>query len=263
MDIFDRLQNRSSVRSFDTTKSISLEHEQKIIGAAQRASTSFNLQTYCFISIKNSENRKKLAELSGEQWFICKASLFYVVCVDLHKMDFVANKSGYKYYQKDLVEGFLMACIDTAIAGQTAALAAESLGYGICMIGGIRNHVDKVCDVLQLPQLVVPLFGLCVGHPRKVNPPKPRLPLSGILLEDTYDKSSVEKAIEEYDQQMAESGMYENREFPKSDIEELHEVAKDKYGWIEHCARRISTQDPLKSRADLLRILRERGFPLG
>ena len=151
MDIFERLQNRSSVRSFDTTKQIPREHEQKIVGAAQRASTSFNLQTYCFISVKDSENRKKLAELSGEQWFICKASLFYVVCVDLHKMDFVAHKAGYKYHQKDLLEGFLMASIDTAIAGQTAAIAAENLGYGICMIGGIRNHVDQVCEVLQLP----------------------------------------------------------------------------------------------------------------
>jgi hypothetical protein len=40
----------------------------------------------------------------------------------------------------DYVENFLLAALDAVIAAQTASLAAESLGLGICYIGSIRNN---------------------------------------------------------------------------------------------------------------------------
>ncbi len=40
----------------------------------------------------------------------------------------------------EYVENFLVAAVDVAIAAQSAALAAEPLGLGICYIGSIRNR---------------------------------------------------------------------------------------------------------------------------
>lgn len=256
------LSLRSSVRCFDTEKSVPEEDEKRIVEAAQRTSTSSNLQSYSFISIKNPENRKKIAELSARQWFICDAGLFMLVCVDLHKVEHLTRLAGYKYGQGDLLESFLMAVIDAALAGQTASLMAEGLGYGICMIGGVRNNTDKIIELLSLPAKVFPVFGLCIGHPLKKNPPKPRLDLSGVLFTDRYDESCVDKAIRDYDRVMSGSGIYAGREFPLESVEKAgsRDGRIEKYGWIEHSARRVSTTNPEKTRFMLRGILEDRGF---
>ena len=49
-------------------------------------------------------------------------------------------------------EKFMVALIDAALAAQNAAIAAESMGLGICYIGGIRNKLDEVKDLLKTPE---------------------------------------------------------------------------------------------------------------
>lgn len=64
-----------------------------------------------------------------------------------------------------MAEQLLLGCVDTALMGQNALVAAESLGLGGVFIGGIRNHIADVTSLLALPQQVLPLFGLCLGYP--------------------------------------------------------------------------------------------------
>lgn len=64
---------------------------------------------------------------------------------------------------------FMVSLIDAALAAQNMSIAAESMGLGICYIGGIRNELDKVTEVLQTPDHVLPLFGLAVGHPANLS----------------------------------------------------------------------------------------------
>jgi hypothetical protein len=161
-----------------------------------------------------------------------------------------------------------MAAVDTALAAQNAALAAESLGYGICMVGALRSRAEELWEVLDLPERVFPLFGMTVGIPRKRNPVKPRLPLSAVLFEDRYDSKAVERAVEEYDRTMKASGVYEGRELDasccslpdKPSGRTAGERASGDYGWLEHSGRRISSTDPLDVRPLLRRALERAGF---
>ena len=59
-----------------------------------------------------------------------------------------------------------------------AALAAESLGLGICYIGSIRNNTQAVIELLGLPRLVFPVTGMTLGWPAAEPLIRPRLPLS-------------------------------------------------------------------------------------
>jgi hypothetical protein len=59
----------------------------------------------------------------------------------------------------------LMATIDTALASQNAALAAESLGLGVVYIGGMRNKSQEVSDLLRLPDYSYVTFGMVVAYP--------------------------------------------------------------------------------------------------
>src|SRR5699024_9566544 len=81
-----------------------------------------------------------------------------------------------------------VAVVDTALFGQNFALAAESMGYGICYIGGVRNNPKQISELFNLPEHVIPLFGMTVGVPVKLNEVKPRY-----LLKRLYKKTVMIK----------------------------------------------------------------------
>ncbi len=60
--------------------------------------------------------------------------------------------------QLGLAEQLLLGVVDTAMMGQNALTAAESLGLGGVYIGGIRNNIESVTELLKLPKHVLPLF---------------------------------------------------------------------------------------------------------
>ena len=99
-------------------------------------------------------------------------------------------------------EQFVIATVDVALAAQNAVVAAESLGYGICYIGAIRNDPALVSELLGLPDQVYPVFGLCIGRAAANPEVKPRLPLEATLMEETYDSSGERSLIESYDETM-------------------------------------------------------------
>ena len=108
-------------------------------------------------------------------------------------------------------EKFMVALIDASLAAQNAAIAAESMGLGICYIGGIRNKLDEVKELLKTPDRVIPLFGMTVGYPEKINDQKPRLPFEHIYHEEEYeqDKDVYLRQLQEYNEII--STYYEQR----------------------------------------------------
>ena len=43
--------------------------------------------------------------------------------------------------------------------------AAEAVGLGCCPISVIRNHIDEVAELLELPDFVFPVAGMTAGYP--------------------------------------------------------------------------------------------------
>lgn len=90
-----------------------------------------------------------------------------------------------------------------AMLAQNALTAAESLGLGGVYIGGLRNNIEAVTELLKLPQHVLPLFGLCLGWPADNPDLKPRLPASILVHENSYQPLDKD-ALAQYDEQLAE-----------------------------------------------------------
>ena len=128
------------------------------------------------VAVTDAAKRARLAELCGNQEHIAQAPVFLAWCADLARLDRACELRGYTQVT-GYVENFLVAAVDAAIAAQTAALAAESLGLGICYIGSIRNNTQAVIDLLELPRLVFPVTGMTLGWPAAEPPMRPRLPL--------------------------------------------------------------------------------------
>ena len=92
---------------------------------------------------------------------------------------------------------------------QNAMVAAESLGLGGVFIGGIRNSIAQVTELLGLPKFVLPLFGFCIGHPDASPDVKPRMPQAMLVHENRYQP--LDKAVlAQYDQQI--TAYYQQRD---------------------------------------------------
>ena len=202
MDVLNLLTNHRSIRKF-TDRTLDDDLAESIIGAGFAAATSSNLQGTTVIRVRNPETRAAIAELAGGQSYVETAAAFFVWCADLHRSS-VACELGGGEFHGGMTEHFIIAATDCAIAAQSAVVAAESVGLGICYIGGIRNDPAQMTELLDLPEQVVPLFGLCLGWPDQDPALKPRLPLSVTLKEETYDESGDVAGIEAYDEQMRE-----------------------------------------------------------
>jgi len=200
MDVISLLKSHRSIRKF-TDQPVSDEMVDDIVSAGLSTATSSNLQGTTVIRVRNPETRSAIATLAGGQTYVETAAAFFVWCADLHRSSVACEMAGGDF-SAGMTEHFVIATVDCALAAQSAVVAAESFGLGICYIGGIRNDPAQVTELLELPEQVFPLFGLCIGWPDQDPDLKPRLPLSVTLKEDRYDESNDRDGIAAYDERM-------------------------------------------------------------
>ena len=176
----DLLCSHRSIRSF-TDQKVSAEQREAIIAAAQSASTSSFLQCSSIVRITDPALRDQLVTLTGGQTWVAEAAEFWVFCADFNRHLQICPDA-----QLGRAEQLLLGCVDTALMAQNAMVAAESLGLGGVFIGGIRNNIAQVTELLGLPKFVLPLFGFCLGYPESVPDVKPRIPQSMLVHENRY-----------------------------------------------------------------------------
>ncbi|MCA9298329.1 MAG: NADPH-dependent oxidoreductase, partial [Phycisphaerales bacterium] len=168
------------------------------VRAGQAASTSSAIQAYSVIHVRDADTRARLVELTGNQPYVAQGT-FLVVCADLRRLDLAAREQGGAIHMT--FEGTLLAIVDASLFAQNLALALESMGYGICYIGGLRNDLGAVDDLLGIPDRVLPLYGMCAGVPDQDPGTRPRLPVDAVLHDDRYLSDDEHLArVAEYDE---------------------------------------------------------------
>ncbi|MBM7643901.1 FMN reductase (NADPH) [Scopulibacillus daqui] len=242
--------NHRSIRSFEDKK-LTGEQIEVIVKSAQAASTSSFIQAYTIIGITDREKKEKLAELAGHQRYVAENGHLFVFCSDLHRHKLAAEIEGLE--TEDILtsiestEMFMVSCIDAALAAQNAVIAAESMGLGICYIGGIRNNLHEVTKLLKTPDRVIPLFGLCVGYPAKAAAQKQRLPFENIYHQEAYvqDDEALKEQLKQYNHDIA--AYYKERTGGKR---------ADR--WTEQIASKVSHP----TRMYMKQFLQSKGLPL-
>lgn len=201
-DIIKTILAHRSVRKFEDKK-LTKEQIELIVRCAQAASTSSFVQAYSIIGVNDQAKKNKLAEVAGNQQYVADNGHLFVFCADLHRHDVISEMESVNMEESIAsTEKFMVTLIDAALAAQNAAIAAESMGLGICYIGGLRNNLEEVSEILQTPKRVIPLFGLVVGYPAKINDQKPRLPMANIYHENVYqqDQAQFQNQLREYNE---------------------------------------------------------------
>lgn len=184
--VIELLKNHRSIRQF-TNEPVTQAQLRAIIEAAGAASTSNFIQAYSVINVTSPITRQQLSELAGGQKWVRESPVFLVFCADLKRAqsacDFenINMDSGY-------TEQFIVSTVDVSLAAQNAMIAAESMGLGGVFIGGIRNNPQAVCELLNIPKQVYPIFGMCLGVPAAHPEQKPRLPVDVVLMQESYQQ---------------------------------------------------------------------------
>ncbi|KNC95023.1 oxygen-insensitive NADPH nitroreductase [Trabulsiella odontotermitis] len=192
----DLLRSHRSIRHF-TDKPISEAQRNAIIASAQSASSSSFLQCSSIIRVTDPDLRAQFVTLTGGQKHVAQAAEFWVFCADFNRLLQICPDA-----QLGMAEQLLLGTVDTAMMGQNAMIAAESLGLGGVYIGGIRNSIEAVTQALRLPKHVLPLFGLCLGWPADDPGVKPRMPAAMLVHENQYQPVD-EQVLAQYDDDMA------------------------------------------------------------
>jgi nitroreductase len=243
--LIETMLNRKSIRKY-TDEIPSEEVLQAVVRAGQQAPFAAQL---CSLLL----TRRKGVPFG--------APLLFTICVDLHRMELIMEKRGWKTVTNDLSMLFF-GLQDASLMAENMVIAAEGFGMGSCFLGAAPYMADKIAKKYKLPPRVFPLVQLVMGYPAEDPPTRPRYPISFTLFEDEYPKMSddeIEEAMNQMDEGYLAQGYYRKGKI-KIPLEGEREetFTYDNYSWTEHISRKWGQW--YESPAELLSQLSKRGF---
>ncbi|MBN1251045.1 MAG: nitroreductase family protein [Bacteroidales bacterium] len=190
------LLNHKSIRKYKTNK-IDDNTLNQILEAGSRASTTGNMQVYSIIVTKDNEIKNQLWEAHFKQDMVKQAPIILTFCADFNRFNkWCKLRNANPGYDNFL--SFYTASIDALLAAQNVAVAAEDFKLGVCYLGTTTYMADKIKNILDLPENVVPVTTLVLGYPDEEPELTDRLPLKGIIHYEKYNNYSDEQINEIY-----------------------------------------------------------------
>lgn len=192
--ILDAFWQHRTIRFF-LDRPIPTEHLDMIVEAGRRAPTDAQGQMFAFIRITDRALRDRLASLCNNQHHIRDAAEFFVVCLDVHRLRLLVEHQGSLFGMEPRIS-LIYGTSDATMVAQNMVVAAEALGYGTCYIGAVQNSTDVIARELELPEGVLPLYGLCIGVPDPSRVPpyiRPRFPRMLTFMENSYHHPGAEE----------------------------------------------------------------------
>jgi nitroreductase len=201
MDTMEAIYSRRAVKHFDPDHKMSADEENKLLEAAIQAPTSFNIQHWRFVVIRDPELRERIRkEYGNDQAQMTDASLLILMTADTKAWEKDPQRywvnapqevsellvnwmgpfhEGREALQRDEAQRSI------GMAMQNLMLAARAIGYDSCPMIGF--DLDAVAELVKLPDdhVIGPM--VAVGKKVKDSWPKPgQLPLEEVLIENGW-----------------------------------------------------------------------------
>ena len=169
-----------------------------LCATALAAPTKSDLQQATIVRLADPAKRAAVCALLPRSPWLAQAPELLVFCADGWRLRRLFARGNAEFPNEHL-DAFFNATVDAAIVLGAFVCAAELAGLGTCPISQIRDHVERIDELLALPDWVVPLAGLALGYPEEKEPMSARLALSATVHSDRYDREAVERELGAYD----------------------------------------------------------------
>ena len=239
--------NHKSIRKYSSAP-IPEEVMNKILESGSAASTTGNMQVYSMIVTRKKELREKLWEAHFKQDMVLQAPVHITFCADFNRFNkWCRQRKAEPGYDNFL--SFYTASIDALLASQNVALAAEAFGLGICYLGTATYMADRIIEILELPEGVVPVAALVLGYPDEAPGLTGRLPMRSVVHEETYRDFSPEDI----------DAIYAEREASQLTQDLLKENSKETLAQV-FTDNRYTKKDNIHFSKSFLEVIRNQGF---
>lgn len=200
METFDAIYGRRSIKHFHPDHELTEEEINKLMEAAIQSPTSFNIQHWRFVLVRDKETRQQLKAAAYNQAQVADASLLIVLTADLE----AHGKEPDRYWRNSPPEvaeklvKMLFGLYDKkpqlqrdeamrsmGIAAQTIMLAAKDMGYDTGALVGYDE--GKVAEIINLPEDHVLGMMIVVGKAKQGAWGKPgQLTLKDVIVHDKF-----------------------------------------------------------------------------
>jgi nitroreductase len=145
---------RRSIRKY-TDEPVSEEHITAMLEAAMSAPSGMNLKPWHFVVVSERERLDRLGATTKSWGMLKEAPLAVVVCGD--------PAISEKYWDQDSIAAL-----------ENLLIAVSMLGLGGVWLGCHPNpeRVGPVREILGIPEPVVPIAVLSIGHPAEEKEPR-------------------------------------------------------------------------------------------
>lgn len=241
------LLTRRSIRKY-SEQPVSDELLNRLLTEAARTQTMGNLQLYSVVVTRSDEMKRRLAPAHFNQPMVTEAPVVLTICADFNRTSQWARcrkaEPGY-----DNLLSFFNAAIDALLYTQTLCNLMDEEQLGYCYLGTTVYMPQQIIDILQLPQLVMPVATLTVGWPAEEPVLSDRLPLESFVHQETY-KDYAPADIDRY--YHYKENLEENRHFCEINHKEtLAQIFTD---------IRYTKKDNEAMSDGLLQTLKQQGF---
>nr|WP_155614655.1 nitroreductase family protein [Paenibacillus validus] len=192
------LTSRRSVRQYQKGLVLSDAELNEILELASRAPSSWNLQHWRYLVVREQANKEKLLKIAFGQQQVADAAAVIIVLGDLE-----ANKVTSKVYEKAAPEirDLMVKQVDGAyannpglardeairnasLAAMQLMLAAKAKGYDTVPMGGYNK--DALISEFQIPDRYVPVVMIPIGKAEKEGRATDRLPLEYQVIHERF-----------------------------------------------------------------------------
>ena len=200
MTFMQVLESRRAVKSYTPDSSLSDAEVADLLAAATLTPTSFNIQHWRFVVVRNQAKRQQIRTAAWDQAQVTDAGLLLVVCADVQA--WAKNPELYWANAPAEVQDMLVPMIGqfydghaqlqrdeamrtVGLVAQTIMLKATDMGYDSCPMIGF--DATKVAEIINLPTDHV--IGMMIALGRKAADAKTKpsiLPLSEVMVVDGF-----------------------------------------------------------------------------
>lgn len=183
------LSTRRTIRKY-SQEPVSESLLNRLLSEASRTQTMGNLQLYSVVVTRSDEMKRRLAPAHFNQPMVTQAPVVLTICADFHRTTRWCEerqaKPGYSNFLS-----FQNAAIDALLYTQTLCCLMDEEGLGYCYLGTTVYQPMQIINVLDLPQLVMPVATLTVGWPAEDPAISDRLPMESFVHSETYHEPTA------------------------------------------------------------------------